>query len=62
MVGRGADWYDSKASAHGVIVLMILLYKEVMQEERASQIQKRKRVSASSFVFVYGDKSLKDSL
>lgn len=36
MIGRGAYVFDSKAGAHGVIVLMILLYKEDMQEKRES--------------------------
>lgn len=36
MIGRGAYVFDSKPGAHGVIVLMILLYKEDMQEKRES--------------------------
>lgn len=34
MVRRELDLYDSKTSAHGVIVLIILVYKESIQEER----------------------------
>lgn len=36
MIGRGAYVFDSKVGAYGVIFLMILLYKEDMQEKRES--------------------------
>lgn len=45
MICGELDLYDSKASTHGVIVLMILVYEESIQDERENKLKSEKEES-----------------